>query len=170
MRHELGIVMLFAMLLTGCSTFSGITTMSSSAGEQERNFRAALEQLGNGREKEARLLLERVVGAPPLKGVTDEALFRLALLSLREDGNKGVGRTQALLDQLRNEFPRSMWTYQAAPLVSYLAGSRSARSYQRELKSLRDQNLSLTRDNRELRQTLERLKSLDLELEQKIRR
>jgi hypothetical protein len=167
-RHDLVIVMCVAALLAGCGSFSW-TTMGA-AGEQERSFRAALDQLRDGHEREARLLLERVVAAPPLKGVTDEALFRLALLNLREEGSKGIARAQALLDHLRNEYPRSIWTYQAAPLISYLAATRNLRGYQRELKTLREQNLSLVRDNRDLRQTLERLKSLDLELEQKIRR
>lgn len=38
------------------------------------------------------------------------------------------------------------------------------------MKTLRDLNLSLSRDNRDLRQTIERLKNLDIELEQKIKR
>jgi hypothetical protein len=41
---------------------------------------------------------------------------------------------------------------------------------QRELRNLRSQNLSLGRDNKEMRQSIERLKQLDLELEQKIRK
>lgn len=138
--------------------------------EQERQFAGALESLGAGNEQKARDLLERVCEAQPISGVTDEALFRLALLDLRDEAGKGVTRSLELLVRLRNEFPNSIWTHQGAPLASYLAGVKALRDRQRELKSLRELNLSLSRDNRELRQTIERLKSLDMELEQKIKR
>src|SRR6185369_10983548 len=96
-----------------------------------------------------------VCDAPPVIGVTDEALFRLALLHLGDEGSKGAVRAQALLERLREEFPQSSWTHQAAPLATYLAGAKTLRDRQRELKTLRDLNLSLSRDNRELRQSLE---------------
>jgi hypothetical protein len=138
--------------------------------EQERSFAGALEYLRTGNGQGARDLLEMVCEAPPVTGVTDEALFRLALLHLGDDGSKGGVRAQVLLERLRNEFPQSSWTHQAAPLASYLAGAKVLRDRQRELKTLRDLNLSLSHDNRELRQSLERLKQLDIELEQKIKR
>jgi hypothetical protein len=138
--------------------------------EQERSFAGALEYLKAGKEQQARELLERVVALPPISGITDEALFRLALLSTREETGRVATRAQSLLEQLENGFPTSAWTSQAAPLAAYLAGVRIPRDRQKELRTLRDHNLSLSRDNRELRQTIERLKSLDLELDQKIRR
>jgi len=138
--------------------------------EQERRFAGALEYLRTGREQEARELLNMVIEGPQRSGVTDEALFRLSLLSLRDDAGKGASRSQLLLERLRTEFPLSIWTHQAAPLSLYLADARNLRDRQREIKTLRDLNLSLSRDNRGMRQSLERLKSLDLELEQKIKR
>jgi hypothetical protein len=138
--------------------------------EQERNFAGALENLRAGNDQEARDLLGRVCELPPLAGVTDEALFRLALLDLRDDTVKGIARSQELLDRLMNEFPNSIWTHQAEPLASLLAGVKTLRDKQSELKLLKEHNLSLSRDNRELRQTIERLKNLDIELEQKIKR
>jgi len=54
--------------------------------------------------------------------------------------------------------------------ISHLQEVLTLRGVQRELKSLRNQNLSLSHDNKELRQSIERLKQLDMELEQKIRR
>ena len=137
---------------------------------QERSFAGALVFLKSGNEQGARELLERVVEASPIKGITDEAYFRLALLSLRDEGGKGTARAQILLERLANEFPQSIWTRQAEPLSFYLQGVKTTRDRQRELRTLRELNLSLSRDNRDLRQTLERLKNLDLELEQKIRR
>jgi len=138
--------------------------------EQERRFAGALEYLRTGKEQEARDLLELVVAGPSRSGVTDEALFRLSLLYLRDDAGKGAQKTQDLLERLNNDFPRSIWAHQGAPLASYLAGIRTLRDKQREVKTLKELNLSLSRDNREMRQSIERLKSLDLELEKKIKR
>jgi len=142
----------------------------SVAREQERRFAGALEFLRTGREQEARELLERVLEGPSRSGITDEALFRLALLYLREEGAKGMSRSQDLIGQLHDDYPGSIWTHQAAPLAAFLSGVRTLRDRQREVKSLKETNLSLSRDNRELRQSIERLKSLDLELDKKIKR
>ena len=83
---------------------------------------------------------------------------------------EGLVKTQELLERLKADFPRSIWTQQSAPLIAYLAGVKTLRDRQREVKTLKELNLSLSRDNREMRQSIERLKSLDLELEQKIKR
>lgn len=138
--------------------------------DQERRFAGALEFLRSGREQEARDLLDQVVAGPSRSGVTDEALFRLSLLYLRDEGGKGPARTQELLERLLEEFPRSIWAHQGAPLVAYLSGVKALKDRQREVRTLRELNLSLSRDNREMRQSIERLKSLDLELEKKIKR
>ena len=159
------------MLVTGCAGIGTRVPTPRISSVQERSFARALEYLRSGKGQQARDLLERICEAPPVIGVTDEALFRLALLHLGDDGNKGVVRAQVLLERLRNEFPRSSWTHQATPLASYLAETKILlRDRQRELKTLQELNLSLNRDNRELRQSLERLKQLDIELEQKIKR
>ncbi len=129
-----------------------------------------MEFLRSGNEQATRDLLERVVEGPPINGVTDEALFRLSVLYLRDDGGKGTVRAMELLDRLKKEFPISPWAHQAAPLGLYLAGVKTLREQRREVKILKELNLSLSRDNREMRQSMERLKSLDLELEQKIKR
>jgi hypothetical protein len=158
------------MLNAGCSIKRLSTSLSLVVPEQERAFAGALEHLKTGKIQQVRELLEKVVAAAPISGITDEALFRLALLNIRDENGRGPLRAQALLERLENEFPRSIWTHQAAPLASYLAGIKPTRDKQRELKTLRDLNLSLSRDNRDLRQTIERLKSLDIELDQKIKR
>jgi len=164
--------------MCGCSQLNWKTTNlhGSSPAEravvrqQERSFAGALEFLRVGKELDARSLLEQVVGGPPHSGVTAEALFRLSILYLRDDGAKGSARSQELLERLTDEFPTSIWTHQAAPMLEYLAGIRALRDRQREVRTLKDLNLSLSRDNREMRQSIERLKSLDLELERKIKR
>ena len=138
--------------------------------DQERRFAGALEFLRAGREQEARDLLEQVVDGPQRSGVSDEALFRLSLLYLRDEGSKGAARAQEALERLRIDFPLSIWSHQSAPLAAYLTGIKALRDKQREVKTLKEMNLSLSRDNREMRQSIERLKSLDLELEKKIKR
>lgn len=142
----------------------------SAVRDQERRFAGALVFLRVGEEQEARDLLELVIAGPPRSGITDEALFRLSLLYLRDDGGKGTVRTLELLEQLIAEYPRSIWAHQGSPLAAYLTGVRNLRDRQREVKTLKELNLSLSRDNREMRQSIERLKSLDLELEKKIKR
>jgi hypothetical protein len=94
----------------------------------------------------------------------------LSLLYLRDEGGKGPVRTQELLERLLDEFPSSIWAHQGAPLAAYLTGVRTLKDRQREVRTLKELNLSLSRDNREMRQSIERLKSLDLELEKKIKR
>jgi len=178
-RRERGSVILLLVLLacmSGCGTmetrlvsiFGSTSGPALKAREREHDFASALGYLRKGDDEQARTALERVVVAPPHAGVTDEALFRLAVLSLGNEGTKGATRAKALLDRLKSEFPDSIWTYQAGPLVTYLANGKHVRD--REIRSLRELNLSLSRDNKELRQSIERLKSLDMELEQKIRR
>jgi outer membrane protein assembly factor BamD (BamD/ComL family) len=170
-RITTAVMLVMIVCLSGCGVV-GTTTVTSSTmiPSQERTFAGALEFLRSGNEQGAKELFERVVAAKPIKGITDEALFRLVLLHLRDESTRSVQRAHQLLDQLKSEYPHSIWTRQAAPLAAYLAGTRTTRDKQRELKTLRELNLSLSRDNRELRQTIERLKSLDLELEQKIQR
>ena len=152
------------------SSLASTPAEASVVREQERRFAGALEFLRAGREQEARDLLEQVVEGPQRSGVTDEALFRLSLLYLRDDGGKGTTKAQEALERLQTGFPRSIWSQQAAPLDAYLAGIKALRDRQREVKTLKELNLSLSRDNREMRQSIERLKSLDLELEKKIKR
>ena len=159
------------LLSSGCGMFTKPVRVPApiKIPEQERSFAGALEFLKAGREQQARDLLEKVVTAPSINGITDEALFRLALLTVRDENGRGPVRTRTLLERLSTEFPRSIWTHQVGPLEVFLENSKFPRDKQRELKTLRDLNLSLSKDNRELRQTIERLKSLDLELDQKIR-
>ena len=143
--------------------------------EKRQNLAKAVDMIRAGQEREASYFLELVIDDSREDGVTDEALFRLAILKLN-DGELGAGKSSiALLDKLRRSYPASVWTRQAAPLQSYLKGVHNIRNREREVNTLREKNLSeknlsLSRDVHGLRQTIERLKALDLELEQKIKR
>lgn len=171
-RAVVALILSLLVAFTGGCSLWPVKPSPAASGvvEQERRFAGALQYLMQGKEREAQGLLEQVVAGQALAGVTDEALFRLALLHLRDEGGKGDAHAHALLVRLKKEYPRSIWTRQAAPLSAYLAGVGALRDSQREVRTLRERNQSLTRDNKELRQSLERLKNLDLELEQKIKR
>jgi len=165
------LLLVLFLLSGGCGTFIGAKLpVIRTVSPVERNFAGALENLRAGNESVARDLLVRVVSEPGLAGITDEALFRLALLNLRDENGKGERRATELIDRLQGEFPGSIWSRQAAPLAEYVQETVALRAMTRQLKALRNQNLSLSRDNKELRQSIERIKDLDLELEKKIRR
>ena len=116
--------------------------------------------------------MESIAGAPGVDGVTDEALFRLSLLSLQE--KEPPTTSLQLLERLKKEYPRSPWTRQSRQLRDYLTWSDELRKQNRNLRLL---NMSLSKDNkdlqgvskenRELHQSIERLKNLDIELERK---
>lgn len=166
--HALLVSMLL-LNLTGCGGMlgKGVTREVSEARQKLTN---AVNMIRSGLENEARYYLEQVIAHPGENGVTDEALFRLALLKLN-DGDLGGGKSSvALLERLRSSYPASVWTRQAGPLHSHLMNVKNIRNREREITNLHDKNLSLSKDVRELRQMIERLKSLDLELEQKIRK
>ena len=144
---------------------------NSGVPPQRLLLKQALHALGGGKNQQARELLEKIAESSPLAGVTDEALFRLALLYLGDEGTiKAGSRAEALLERLKAEFPDSLWSNQSKPLLSYMGGVKLLRDKRRQAKTLQDINISLARENRELRQSLEQLKQLDLELEQKIKR
>ena len=164
---------LSAVIMTsfGCSQLTSRASVAQrGVVPVERTYAAALQQLRSGNEAAAGELLDQVVRLAPLSGVTDEALFRLALLELRGENTGGDTRSRELLDQLIRQYPSSIWSKQAAPLAAYLQEAGAMKVRKREIKNLKNQNVSLSRDNKELRQSIERLKNLDLELEQKIRR
>lgn len=173
MRFERAVfiaLLTLVMFSAGCAGIDGKMPGLLIISEQERNLKEALDKLRLGNEQQAHDMLEKVANGVSEAGVTDEALFRLALLSLKEDGVKGVQRAQALLERLSGKYPDSIWTKQSSQLLAHLTEARALRNRQRELKTLKEKNLSLSRDNKEMRQSLEQLKQLDLELEQKIRR
>lgn len=147
---------------------------------QELSFAMAMQSLKSGKEREAQTLLEEVIAGKPLPGMTDEALFRLAVLHLGDEEGNGDTQTRALLAQLQQEYPDGNWSRQATPLITYLdelGDLRNARDVlnsrwvqsqsqlrdsKHEAKTLQERNLSLVRDNKELQKRLDQLqKRLD---------
>ncbi len=165
-------MVLFCTLLLNLAGCSGIFSNGTvrKVSEPQQNLTSALNMIRSGLESEARHYLELVIDYSREDGVTDEALFRLAVLKLN-DGDLGGGNSSAaLLARLRLNYPASVWTKQAAPLQLYLLNVKHIRNREKEINDLHDKNLSLSKDVRGLRQILERMKALDTELEQKIQR
>ncbi|SKA11936.1 hypothetical protein SAMN02745119_02727 [Trichlorobacter thiogenes] len=158
-------------LCSGCMLFNRHhSDADAPVPSLERQFATALQFLRQGNEQGARELLEQVVVAPGLAGVTDDALFRLALLKLRDGGEKGGQEGYSLLARLAKEYPDSIWTHQSAALTRYLSSTQKLFEKQRETRTVRELNLYLSRENKELRLNIEKLKKLDLELDLKNRR
>jgi hypothetical protein len=188
-------LLLLAALGGGCGMTRAVKpppAVQAASGHEERCFAGALQSLRAGKERDAHILLEEVIAGKPLPGLTDEALFRLAVLHLGDEDATGDTRTHALLARLQKEYPDSTWTRQATPLITYLDevdGLRNARMVlntrwiqslsqlresKHEVKTLQERSLSLVRDNKELQKRLDqlqkrlnRLEDLDLELDRK---
>lgn len=159
-------LIILPLLVCGCQMVESMKLSVRRPPVQSQVMDEARRNIASGDHARARIGLEQVVAAAPLSDVTDEALFRLALFSLPDDNNT----TAMFLDRLQRGFPNSIWNQQAAPLRLHISRVKNLKDRQRELATLKALNMSLHKDNRELRQTLDRLKELDLELEQRIKR
>jgi hypothetical protein len=118
---------------------------------------------------------------PAVPGVTDEALFRLSLVQMGSATEvEGLRSARQTMERLRREYPTSSWSKQAAPLLALMTTQSEQQRTSRELLrakvevetlnlSLGAENKRLTLERDELREKLDRLKGLDLELEDKSR-
>lgn len=147
-------------------------TPGTSAGFVERyaasrKLTQAVEMLGKGNQAGAIKELNAICSGKSMPGVTDEALFRLALLSLKPTLERPISpQGQQLLKRLRKEYPASSWAVQAAPLLDLL---EVADDLKQQNRNLRGANQSLNREISDLNNTINQLKNLDVELEQKTR-
>lgn len=191
----------FALLITLAVGLGGCATLSEPGGpfygvEQKKMLSDAVILLQQRKTARATELLTAVCKAPPVPGVTDEALFRLGVLRLGSgDESKTITQSRSYLNRLVKEFPDSSWTPPASTLSGFLAGTDnklqqhqqesklreviiSLTKENRELKDrnasllkeqriLKDSNLSLLKENTELRQNVEKLKYIDLDLERR---
>ncbi len=150
--------------LTGCAGMRGSGGITNYY-TQSRNLSDAQEMLEKGETSAAAKRLATICDAQTVPGVTDEALFRLALLSLKP-AEKDSSRAHELLFKLQKEFPTSQWSTQSAALMELMGGTEELRHQNRSCKNL---NQTLSKENKELMQNIEKLKQLDLELEKKNR-
>jgi uncharacterized protein YceK len=158
--------------LSGCAT---IRKEDPNAREQRQKLVLAKMLLESNRTEAAKKTLAEITVKPPVAGITDEAFFRLALLNL-EAGQQKIATDKAgkVLDTLMGKFSSSSWSAHAITikglLDAYDVTLQEKAELDRTIKNLKSSNASLTKENVDLRQDLEKIKKLDLELEMKKKR
>lgn len=155
----------FIALTAVLAATAGCTSFPGGIGDAG-NLSRATTLIREGKDAAARRELAPLASSAA-SGVGDKALFLLSLLYLRDDGD--YPKARQALERLQKEHPKSEWAPHAATLISLLADARAADDLRRQLKSLKEANYSLTRENKELRLNIDKLKTLDLELEKKVR-
>ena len=143
--------------LNGCAVLNAI--------DQRSTLSSATEMIKKGKDDAAIVLLEEICSKKGVKDITDEAMFKLGLLYL-DHKPVGDGLTKAIniIERLHKEYPESEWTIQTVPLFKFLKEARAARHKIDELEEI---NSSLSRENKKLNLDIEKIKTLDLELEEK---
>ena len=172
MTSRMIIIALLVSCLSGCATLQGSLDRQRLRVVQQENLAQAVRLIEKGNTEKAATVLATIVTAPGIPGITDEALFRLGLLSMPPDVEREeISNAVRYLERLQKEYPVSPWASQAASLTDFLAALprrlQSTTELRRQIKTLKDLNLSLTRENKEMRLNIEKIKSLDLELEKK---
>lgn len=157
--------------LAGCAT-TGVSNQYSQ--DQRRKLMLAQILLEDNKVAAAKDILTSISNEPGVLGVTDEALFRLALINLEAGEQKiATGRAGRNLDKLIKFYPTSPWKAHAVTLKGLLDSYDGVVDEKAELektaRSLRGSNQSLTKELKDLRQDMEKLKNLELELEKKKR-
>lgn len=165
---KLAVFLMASALCSGCAS-TGKAPQGSLMQRYtaSRQLEQADEMLGRGDAAGAAKTLQAVVSAPAAPGVTDQALFRLALLTLKPGLERPASaQAQQLLRRLAREYPKSTWNAQAAHLNDLIEVADNLR---RQNKSLKGNNQSLSREINDLNKSLEQLKRLDQELEKSVR-
>lgn len=161
---------IFCVALSLCSGCATTRTGEGSLMQRytgSKQLAQAEDMLDKGDTRGAARTLAAIISGPPVPGVTDEALFRLALLTLKPGLEKPASaQGQQLLKRLGKDYPGSQWTLLAAPVNELIDAAEDSR---RQNKSLKGTNQSLAKEIKELSESIERLKRLDQELERKAR-
>lgn len=147
------IYILAGIVLCGCAAGQKQDSSPFYRYSQGRKLASAVNRLGEGNASAAAAILTRICNEKGVAGVTDEALFRLSLLQLNPHNDRDAHTALRTLERLHREYPDSPWAVQSSSLEELLGRTRG-----------------LKEQNRELRQNIQKLKRLDLELEQKNRR
>ena len=157
---KIGLLIFYITLiwgLNGCAVLNPINQTSTLS--------SATELLKKGDYNFAIVLLEEISSQKGVPGITDEAMFRLGLLYLDQKPRaKGLTKALNMLERLNKEYPGSEWSILSAPLLKFLKETTSA---QRKIEKLEETNTSILRENKKLKIDIERLKTFDLEIEQK---
>ena len=153
--------LVLALALCGCTTLTEPGGVFYKPGQVNKLARA-VAYLEEGQTPAAEQLLTAICSEPGVPGVTDEALIRLSLLRLESSQSRNTLSTvQRDLERLAKEFPKSSWAPLASSLTDFIDAADELRQQDRKL---RDSNLTLSKENKDLRQSIEKLKSLELEM------
>lgn len=171
MTRYIAIIALF-IGLGGCATTKAVDLRAQ---EQKKRLLLAQVLLEENRAAAAKGLLSDICAAPGVPGVTDEALFRLALMELEAGEQKIVtGKAGKNLDKLVKDYPNSPWKAHAVTIKGLIEAYDGAVEEKAELeksvRNLKSANLSLAKENKDLKQDMEKLKNLELDLERKKKR
>jgi len=172
MNTRMIIIIFFMTCFSGCATVQKSLEGQRQRFVQQEKLAQAVKLIEGGNTEKAASILAEIVAKPGLPGVTDEALFRLGLLSVPSDlEQEEISIAVKYLERLQKEYPVSSWSIQAASITDFLASVprrlQTTTELRRQIRSLKDLNLSLSRENKEIRLNIEKLKTLDLELEKK---
>jgi len=163
------IILIAASLCAGCASTA---KKGESAGfvqrySESKRLGKAVDLLAKGDSSGAAKEFNAISLGTPIPGVTDEALFRLALLSLKPGAERqSSGQAYQLLKRLKKEYPASPWSAEATPIIELLNANDDLK---RQHRNLKDANQLLSREIKDLNKNIEKLKHLDLELERKAR-
>ncbi|MGA7829191.1 MAG: hypothetical protein WCA04_16155 [Geobacteraceae bacterium] len=158
--------------LSGCAT---LWNFDPNVHEQQQKLIQAKKLLKKNKIEEAKKTLSEIITKPAVAGITDEALFRLSLLNL-EAGQQKIATEKAEkdLDYVLSKFRSSSWSAHATALKGLIDAYEAALQEKAELdktvRNLKSSNASLTKESTDLRQDLDKLKKLDLDLEMKKKR
>ena len=161
------LLLVFLLLQCGCAALRSSEGGIMERFSQARNLAAADSLLEAGDRAGAARLLTKVVDAGNYPGITDEALFTLALLDLRQAAeHDSNAKALQLLKRLVKEYPASPWTQRSRQLLELLTGVDDLR---RQVRNLKSSNQSLSGEVKELNRNVDQLKRLDQELEKQRR-
>ncbi len=181
------LALLAGLLLTGgCSTIQeyickpsetsqGSSDAQKSPSDPVAQLEKARSMIMTGDDAPAKKLLNHLVTVKSPPGIAEEAMFHLGFLTFRgEAETSGYPQTRQLLDRLSLEYSDTVWGVEAEYLNNLITGRWLADvnlgKIRKQVKSLKDTNASLIRENKDLKLTIDKLKSLDLEMEHKSRR
>ncbi len=166
------VFLVVALGVYGCAEIQKKPVVLSYSEIQARNLGKAKWLLQENKFSAATDVLNVITSSKGVPGVTDEALFRQALLCLDSgQGKNDIGQAQELLEKLIREYPRSTWKNHSASIIEFITTlNRRIKSLKGENLSLKEEKLSLAKENRELRLNIEKLKTLDVEQDMKVKR
>jgi hypothetical protein len=186
--RKLATTILLALTLSACATLNIGDDQYIFHHNQEKKLAAAVKLQKEGKLPAAVESLKALCAERGVPGVTDEALFRLSMLYLNDglDNDKeSMQLAQHYIERLRKEYAYSSWAGMAYPVAELLSTTAELRRQAQHIKNqnqglskenqglskenqgLSKENQGLSKENQELRQSIEKLKRLDLELEQK---